>query len=135
MEILLAFAVGGLLFIGIFCMIDADHRLMSKRVPYSIFALAAILVLVMIGMVFWNSTGRTYRMHDVTVRVYYVDGSQKTIRLEGVSENIPYIDGRSHTPLFVMGRRYGSIPYIDRFDIIEERRYEMTGNELMNQKE
>lgn len=134
MEIFLIFCVVGLLFVGMFCMIDAEHGLMSKRVPYSIFSIASLLVVVLLVRALWNCTGRTYRMHDVTVRVYYVDGSQKTIRLNCVSEDVPYIDGRSYTPCFVMGRGK-HIPYIYRFDIIEERCYEMTGRELMNIKQ
>lgn len=125
---ILILAMVAFLLIGFFMTIDAEYHLVSWKVPYTLFSLAGICIIAIIGIKIWSWTGRTYKMHDVTIRVYYFDGSQKLLHLEQIPQDLPRIDSRSSKPYLVTGK--GNIPYIDRFDIVEERCYEMKGSDF-----
>ena len=127
MVMIFCFAFAGLLFAAFLEFSSRDYR--------SAAVLCLMAVVVMIGLLdyaWYNNTSRVYQMHDVKVRIYYLDGSTRDIYLECVCKDIPYIDARSRLPDLVTGR--GCIPCVDRFDILEERSYEMTGTELRNKK-
>ena len=127
MEILFCFAFAGLLIAMIIELGCHNYRLATV-----LGMLAAAVMTGLLGYAWYNNTSRVYQMHDVKVRIYYLDGSTRDIALECVSKDIPYIDARSRLPDLVTDR--GHIPCVDRFDILEERCYEMTGSELRNKK-
>ena len=128
MAILFCFAFGGLLFAAF---IELGCR--NYRSATVLGSLAAVVMTGLLGCAWYNNTSRVYQMHDVKVRIYYLDGSTGDIYLERISKDIPYIDARSRLPDLVTGR--GCIPCVDRFDVLEERCYEMTGTELRNLKD
>lgn len=125
MEILFCFAFGVLLYVACaeFCLCNYRTAMVCSTLAFAVF----------IGLLCYtwhNNTSRVYQMHDVKLRIYYLDGSTRDINLECVSKDIPYIDARFKQPDLVIDR--GRIPCVDRFDILEERCYEMTGSELRN---
>ena len=80
-----------------------------------------------IGLSIWSGSERIYEMHDVTVRIYYLDGSQKVAHFDGLYDDEPFLWCR-RIPFFKAGDVV--IPCVSRFEIIDERTYEMTGREL-----
>jgi hypothetical protein len=129
---ILILAMVGFLFFGLMMSIESKYHLVSKWVSYTMFAVGGLCAVTIIGLCIWANTNKVYRVHDVTVRVYYLDGSQKLLHLERIPQNLPYIDSRGTKPYLVTGK--GHIPYIDRFDVIEEKCYEMKGGDF-NKKE
>lgn len=128
MEILFLFAFGVLLFLA--C---TEFGLRNYRTAMVCGTLAFAVFIGLLFYAWYNNTSRVYQMHDVKLRIYYLDGSTRDINLECVSKDIPYIDTRSKLPDLVIDR--GHIPCVDRFDILEEQCYEMTGSELRNKKQ
>ena len=127
MIILFCLAFAGLLFAAFMAFCIREYR---DAIECGV--LAAMVLIGLLSYAWYNNTSRVYQMHDVKVRIYYLDGSTRDIYLECVCKDIPYIDARSRLPDLVTGR--GCIPCVDRFDILEERCYEMTETELRNKK-
>lgn len=92
-------------------------------------AISVISFAILLGLAVWSNTCRTYEMHDVTVRLYYLDGSQEVRRFSGLHRDEPYLDCRGRIPFFCAGSV--EIPCVSRFETIDERKYEVTGRELL----
>jgi hypothetical protein len=91
-------------------------------------AISIVCFVVAIGLGLWSNTCMTHKMHDVDVRLYYLDGSQEVLHFDGLYYGEPHLDCRGRIPFFCAGRV--TIPCVSRFEIIGERIYEVKGRDL-----
>lgn len=101
----------------------------AKRTAKVLTIVAAVALLGSIADIAWSMTGKRYEVHDVTLRVYYLDGSTKVLQYDSVlADQMPYIDGYyGNVFLEIKGYR---IRAIDRFDLLTDTCYVVTGREL-----
>ena len=119
---LLVFAVAS--FTALFAMASD-----STRTAKILAALAAVALLAALVDIAWSTTGKRYEVHDVTLRVYYLDGSTQVLQADSVhADQLPSIEGYyGNVFLRIKGEM---IRAIDRFELLTDTCYEVTGREL-----
>lgn len=101
----------------------------AKRTAKVLTIVAAVALLASLVDIAWSMTGRRYEVHDVTLRVYYLDGSTKVLQADSVlADQMPYIDGYYGNIFLQIKGEY--IRAIDRFELLTDTCYEVTGREL-----
>lgn len=101
----------------------------AKRTATVLATVAAVALLASIVDIAWSMTDKRYEVHDVTLRVYYLDGSTKVLQADSVlADQMPYIDGYYGNIFLRIKGEY--IRAIDRFDLLTDTCYEVTGREL-----
>ena len=101
----------------------------AKRTAKVLTIVAAVALLGSIADIAWSMAGKRYEVHDVTLRVYYLDGSTKVLQYDSVlADQMPYIDGYYGNIFLQIKGEY--IRAIDRFDLLTDTCYEVTGREL-----
>lgn len=102
----------------------------DKRTAKVLATVAAVALLASLVDIAWSRTGRRYEVHDVTLRVYYLDGSTQVLQADSLlAGQMPSIRTIHYGNVFlhIKGER---IPAIDRFDLLTDTCYEVTGREL-----
>ena len=102
----------------------------AKRTATVLATVAAVALLACLVDIAWCKTGERYEVHDVTLRVYYLDGSTKVLQADSVlADQLPCIKINPYGNVFlhIKGER---IPAIDRFELLTDTCYEVTGREL-----
>lgn len=101
----------------------------AKRTATVLATVAAVALLASLVDIAWCMTGERYEVHDVTIRVYYLDGSTQVLQADSVlADQMPSIYCcRGSLYLRIKGE---TIPAIDRFELLTDTCYEVTGREL-----
>ena len=101
----------------------------AKRTAIVLAIVAAVALLACLVDIAWCMTGKRHEVHDVTIRVYYLDGSTQVLQADSVlADQMPYIDGYYGDIFLQIKGEY--IRAIDRFELLTDTCYEVTGREL-----
>ena len=98
----------------------------SKRVSQVCLTVAALLLIVIVGIAVWPQ--KKLSMHDITVNLYYTDSTMQTRHFEKLHEEFPRIESCHGMSCFYTGRE--SIEDVERYEVVNDFHYKISVKEL-----